>query len=97
MSLGDRLVGEPLNLRGEVLSDLMHDAEVWFGIIERQAIHRGTFRSVRKLMIKISAFIDGWTTAASRSSGPRPPMGSSRKPTVARLQLRIASHARPTE
>ena len=27
--------------------------EVWFGIIERQAIHRGTFRSVRDLMIKI--------------------------------------------
>ena len=27
--------------------------EVWFGIIERQAIHRGTFPSVRDLMIKI--------------------------------------------
>jgi hypothetical protein len=27
--------------------------EVWFGIIERQAIHRGTFRSVRDLMLKI--------------------------------------------
>ena len=34
--------------------------EVWFGIIERQAIRRGTFRSVRDLMIKIRAFIDGW-------------------------------------
>ncbi len=34
--------------------------EVWFGIIERQAIHRGTFRSVRDLMIKIRAFINGW-------------------------------------
>jgi hypothetical protein len=34
--------------------------EVWFGIIERQAIHRGTFRSVRDLMIKIRQFIDGW-------------------------------------
>jgi transposase len=33
--------------------------EVWFGIIERQAIHRGTFRSVRDLMIKIRQFIDG--------------------------------------
>jgi len=33
---------------------------VWFGIIERQAIHRGTFRSVRDLMIKIRQFIDGW-------------------------------------
>jgi len=34
--------------------------EVWFGIIERQAIHRGTFRSVKALNAKIRAFIDGW-------------------------------------
>jgi transposase len=34
--------------------------EVWFGIIERQAIHRGTFGSVRDLNAKIRAFIDGW-------------------------------------
>jgi hypothetical protein len=34
--------------------------EVWFGIIERQAIHRGAFLSVRDLMIKIRAFINGW-------------------------------------
>ena len=36
--------------------------EVWFGIIERQAIRRGTFGSVRDLMIKIRAFITGWNT-----------------------------------
>jgi transposase len=34
--------------------------EVWFGIIERQAIRRGSFRSVRDLMIKIRTFITGW-------------------------------------
>jgi transposase len=34
--------------------------EVWFGIIERQAVRRGTFRSVRDLMIKIRHFINGW-------------------------------------
>jgi transposase len=34
--------------------------EAWFSIIEKQAIHRGTFRSVRDLMIKIRAFINGW-------------------------------------
>ncbi len=34
--------------------------EVWFGIIERQAIHRGTFTSVKDLNAKIRAFIDGW-------------------------------------
>jgi transposase len=34
--------------------------EVWFGIIEKQAIHRGTFGSVKDLNTKIRAFIDGW-------------------------------------
>jgi transposase len=34
--------------------------EVWFSIIEKQAIHRGTFRSVRELMTKIRTFINGW-------------------------------------
>ena len=34
--------------------------EVWFGIIERQAIHRGTFGSVKDLNAKIRAFIEGW-------------------------------------
>ena len=36
--------------------------EVWFGIIERQAIRRGVFPSVRDLMIKIRTFITGWNT-----------------------------------
>ena len=35
--------------------------EVSFGIIERQAIRRGSFTSV-DLMIKIRAFINGWNT-----------------------------------
>ena len=34
--------------------------EVWFGIIERQAIRRGSFHSVRDLMTKIREFITGW-------------------------------------
>jgi len=34
--------------------------EVWFGIIERQAIHRGSFGSVQDLNAKIRAFITGW-------------------------------------
>ena len=36
--------------------------EVWFGIIERQAIRRGTFASVRELIGKIRGFINGWNT-----------------------------------
>nr|WP_240322849.1 IS630 family transposase [Austwickia chelonae] len=34
--------------------------EVWFSVIERQAIHRGSFGSVKELNAKIRAFIDGW-------------------------------------
>jgi len=38
----------------------MNLVEVWFGIIERQAIHRGSFDSVKDLNAKIRTFIDGW-------------------------------------
>jgi transposase len=38
--------------------------EIWFGIIERQAIRRGTFTSVKDLNAKIRAFIDGWNDRA---------------------------------
>jgi transposase len=34
--------------------------EVFFGIITRQAIRRGTFTSVKELVTAISNFIDGW-------------------------------------
>src|SRR5665811_539855 len=43
--------------------------EVWFGIIERQAIHRGTFGSVKDLNAKIRTFVNGWNDAATPSSG----------------------------
>ena len=38
----------------------MYLVEVWFGIIERQAIRGGTFVSVRELIGKICEFISGW-------------------------------------
>jgi len=38
--------------------------EVWFAIIDRQAIRRGTFGSVKGLDAKIRAFIDGWNERA---------------------------------
>lgn len=38
----------------------MNLVEVWFGIVERQAIRRGVFKSVKELNAKIRAFIDGW-------------------------------------
>jgi len=42
----------------------MNLVEVWFSLIERQAIHRGTFGSVKDLNAKIRAFIDGWNDRA---------------------------------
>jgi transposase len=42
----------------------MNLVEIWFGIIERQAIHRGTFGSVHDLNAKIRAFISGWNDRA---------------------------------
>ena len=38
----------------------MNLVEAWFGIVERQAIRRGVFKSVKDLNTKIRAFIDGW-------------------------------------
>jgi hypothetical protein len=42
------------------LGSWLNLVEVFFGIITRQAIRRGTFDSVKELVAKISAFIDGW-------------------------------------
>jgi hypothetical protein len=38
--------------------------EVWFGIIERQAIRRGSYCGVRELNAKIRALINGWNDRA---------------------------------
>ena len=42
----------------------MNLVEVWFSVIERQAIHRGTYTSVKDLNSKIRTFIDGWNDRA---------------------------------
>jgi transposase len=42
----------------------MNLVEAWFGIIERQAIHRGTFGSVRELTTAIRQFINCWNPRA---------------------------------
>ncbi len=36
--------------------------EVFFGIITRQAIRRGSFDNVQELVTTIRGFIDGWNT-----------------------------------
>jgi transposase len=42
----------------------MNLVECWFSIIERQAIHRGSYASVAELNRRIRAFIDGWNDRA---------------------------------
>jgi transposase len=42
----------------------MNMVEAWFSMAERQAIHRGTYTSVKDLNAKIRAYIDGWNDRA---------------------------------
>jgi transposase len=46
--------------------------ECWFSIIERQAIHRGSYASVTDLNRRIRAFIDGWNTRAHPFTWTKP-------------------------
>jgi transposase len=38
----------------------LNTVEIFFSIINRQAIRRGTYRSVKDLTARIGEFIDGW-------------------------------------
>ena len=69
----------------------MNLVEVWFSIIERQAIHRGTSAPSTTSTPRSAPSSTAGTTAATPSSGPRPPTRSSRKPTVRRPQTRGTS------
>jgi hypothetical protein len=42
----------------------MNMVETWFSMAERQAIHRGSYRSVPELVAAIRAFVDGWNDRA---------------------------------
>jgi hypothetical protein len=42
----------------------MNMVEIWFSMAERQAIHRGSYCSVRELIRAIRAYIDGWNDRA---------------------------------
>lgn len=47
-------------------SSWLNQIETWFGIAERQAIHRGTFSSVNSLVRTIRQYINHW------NSDPKP-------------------------
>lgn len=42
----------------------MNLVEAWFSMAERQAIHRGTYTSVKDLNAKLRVYIDGWNDRA---------------------------------
>ena len=44
--------------------------EVWFGIIDTQAIRRGIFTSAKDLSARIRQLITGWNATNTPSSGP---------------------------
>jgi transposase len=43
----------------------MNQIETWFGILSRQAIRRGSFRSVKELIAKINAFKVSWNEGST--------------------------------
>ena len=45
-------------------SSWLNQIEIWFGIITRQSIRRGTFASVTVLIAKIRTYIDAWNADA---------------------------------
>jgi hypothetical protein len=53
-------------------SSWLNQVETWFGIITKQAIRRGTFRSVRQLSNTINTYITTWNHDAQPFTGPRP-------------------------
>ena len=50
----------------------MNMVEIWFSMAERQAIHRGSYRSVRDLTRAIRAYIDGWNDRAHPFTWTKP-------------------------
>jgi transposase len=50
----------------------MNMVEIWFSMAERQAIHRGSYRSVRDLTRAIRTYIDGWNDRAHPFTWTKP-------------------------
>jgi predicted component of type VI protein secretion system len=50
----------------------MNMVEIFFGVAERQAIRRGTFRSVRELQVAIRRFIDAYNTRCQPFTWTKP-------------------------
>jgi hypothetical protein len=51
--------------RGECCRCADSRIETWFGILSRQAIRRGSFRSVKELIERISTFTAQWNEGST--------------------------------
>ena len=82
--VGDRLAANPWIriLFTPAYVAWMNLVEVWFGIIERQVLHRRAFRNVRELRSKIQDLIGGRNSRVKPSSGRKSPTKSCRKSTA---------------
>ncbi|HSV67109.1 MAG TPA: hypothetical protein VLJ59_14510, partial [Mycobacteriales bacterium] len=45
-------------------SSWLNQVEIWFGILTKQAIRRGTFGSLRALIDTINSYIENWSQDA---------------------------------
>lgn len=52
----------------------MNMVEIWFGTIERQAVQRGTFGSIRDLTTAIRTYINGWNNREPPHNFKRGPL-----------------------
>ncbi len=64
----------------------MNLVEVWFSLIERQAIHRGVSGSVKDLNAKIRTYIDGWNNRCHPFIWTKTAEDTSRRRTVNKPQ-----------
>jgi len=51
-------------------SSWLNQVEIWFGVITKQSIRRGTFTSVQRLIDTINDYITHWNQNASPLPGP---------------------------
>ena len=67
----------------------MNMVEICFSMLTKQQVRRGVYQDVPELIAAIGYYIEGCNERRSRSSGPRPPTGSSARPANSkRLQER---------
>jgi hypothetical protein len=69
--------------------------EVFFSIVERQALRRGNFASVTDLIAAIDASVLPGTITASRLPGPRPPTRSWPSSSVKHVSRGLLATSRP--